>query len=127
MDLFLQMFNNIHAGLGKHKTITNIFRDAFGDEYAEEALPFGYVTKTELENAVKQLNVGKGQTVVDLGCGHGGPGLWVVSKNEANLIGLDMSDKGIENATKRIKEFSLVGEVRFQVASFDSTGLCGGG
>jgi len=123
MDLFLQMFNNFHAGLGKHKTITNIFRGAFGDEYAEKALPFSYVTKTELKNAVKQLNVGKGQTVVDLGCGHGGPGLWVVSKNEANLIGLDMSDKSIENATKRIEEFSLVGEVRFQIANFNSTGL----
>jgi ubiquinone/menaquinone biosynthesis C-methylase UbiE len=47
----------------------------------------------------------------------------VALKNGANLIGMDLTDTAVENATERIKEFNLAGEARFQVGEFTSTGL----
>jgi AcrR family transcriptional regulator len=36
-----------------------------------------------------------GRVVADLGCGHGGPGLWAAQQTGATLIGIDLSPAGI--------------------------------
>ncbi len=43
---------------------------------------------------------GPGHVVADLGCGHGGPGLWAARQTGATLIGIDLSPAGIELARR---------------------------
>ena len=51
-----------------------IYLETFGDEYPLDVATDGYITRGELREMVEALQVGPGQTIVDLGCGRGGPG-----------------------------------------------------
>jgi ubiquinone/menaquinone biosynthesis C-methylase UbiE len=61
--------------------------------------------------------------VVDLGCGHGGPSLWVARQTGANLIGIDLSPVGIDLARHQAAEMRLNERTRFQVGDLTATGL----
>jgi len=50
-----------------------------------------------------------GQTLVDLGCGRGGPGLWLAREAGALLIGVDFSPVAADQATHRAVLFGLTG------------------
>ena len=63
-----------------------VWREAFGDEYPQGVDPYSYVTASELDRFAVDLHVGPGDTLVDLGCGRGGAGLWVAS---ATVIEID--------------------------------------
>ena len=56
-----------------------IWRAAYGDEYAEELDSYSHVTRTDLDRIHSELRVAAGDTMADLGCGRGGPGLWLAA------------------------------------------------
>ncbi len=68
-------------------TRQRIRREVYGDEYPAEVDPRSFLTWTELRRLARELRVGRGDTFVDLGCGHGGPGLWVASETGARRGG----------------------------------------
>jgi SAM-dependent methyltransferase len=117
------VFNELYEGQTRSPTFRSIFRDAFGDQYAEEVDPCGYVTISDLGQIVKYLAVRKDQQIVDLACGRGGTGLWIARATEARLVGVDLSDVAVEKATQRITDFGLDGKAEFRVADFANTGL----
>ncbi len=67
---------------------------------------------TDLQNIVRYLNIGPGETVIDLDCGRGGPGMWVAREVGANYFGFDLSEAGIEVAAKRAIDFGLEGKAQ---------------
>ena len=119
------LFNDWYEGQARSDAFRQIYRDAFGDEFAEEADPCGFVTMTDLRNIAEHVNVGEDQTLVDLACGRGGVGMWVARQTGANLIGIDISKVAVEHAAGRTAEFDLDGRARFQVGDFCATGLPG--
>jgi ubiquinone/menaquinone biosynthesis C-methylase UbiE len=62
-------------------------------------------------------------TLVDLGCGRGGPGLWLARSLGAVLIGVDFSAVAVEQATERAALFGLAERARFVVGDLAATGL----
>jgi ubiquinone/menaquinone biosynthesis C-methylase UbiE len=117
------VFDVWYAGHDKSPTIRKIFRDVYADEYMEDVDASSYVTRTDLHHMVQHLGIGKGDSFVDLGCGRGGPGLWIARETGANLAGIDISEVAVNAARSRISDFSLQQEVRFQIGSFEETGL----
>ena len=106
------------------KIYQSIYRSIFKDEYPEEADPDGYVTLTDLRSCVKYLNVEPGDKIIDLGCGRGGPGLWIARALDVSYLGLDIAKVGIEWGWERINDFGLNGKAEFQVADIaGNTGL----
>ena len=106
------------------ETYQAIYRKTFKEEYPEEADPDGYVTVTDLRNFVKYLNVEPGEKIVDLGCGRGGPGMWIARSLDVNYLGLDIAEIGIKWGRERINDFGLKSKAEFQVADIASnTGL----
>ena len=104
--------------------LKRIYRDAFGDENPEEANPSAFFSQTTLRRLAVALHVGPGKTIVDLGCGHGGPGLWVAQELGANLIGIDLSPGGVALARERAAELGLTAKrAVFQVGDMTATGL----
>jgi SAM-dependent methyltransferase len=63
--------------------------------------------------------------VADLGCGHGGPGLWAAQQTGATLIGIDLSPAGIELARRRAAQLGLDARASFQAGDLAATGLPG--
>ena len=104
-------------------TRQRIRREVYGDDYPVEADPRSYVTVTELRAIARDLDVGPRRTIVDLGCGQGGPSLWVARETGAELVGVDLSSVGITRAEERAAELGLGDRSRFQVGDITATGL----
>jgi SAM-dependent methyltransferase len=115
-------FDRSHGGRMQSAIVEQIYRSAFGDDYPETAQPNAFYSRTTLHRLATALHVGTGQTIVDLGCGHGGPGLWVAQLTGANLIGIDLSPTGIEVARRRAAETGLAERAQFRVGDITATG-----
>ena len=124
-------YDAMYTGVPKSETLLRIWRDVYGDDYPEGVEPFSFVTRTDLTHIVEYLKLNPGDTLVDLGCGRGGPGLWVARETGADLVGIDLSPDAVEQARQRIANFGLQEYARFLTADFCATGLpdesCEGG
>jgi len=117
------VFDAWYCGHDKSPTIRKIFRDVYADDYMEDVDQNSYVTRTDLQRMLQHLKIGMGDKLVDLGCGRGGPGLWIARETGATLAGIDISPVAVEAARRRIADFSLNQGAEFQVGSFEKTGL----
>ena len=104
----------------RSESYRDIFREVYRDDYPEEANPDSFVTITDLRTFVKNLNVGPGKTFIDLGCGRGGPGLWIARETGANYVGIDFSENAIKQANHRSADFKIEGTSKFQVGDMYS-------
>ena len=100
-----------------------VWRSVFGAEYPAGLDPYSYVSVSELSRVATDTRVGPGDTIADLGCGRGGPGLSVAMATGANLVGIDISSTALEGAQERASALGLDGRARFQEGSFEDTGL----
>jgi SAM-dependent methyltransferase len=98
-----------------------IWRDVLGSEYPEGIDPYSFVTRTELARFIIETRVGTGDTLVDLGCGRGGAGLWVASATGARLIGIDIAETAVEAGRARAEAMGY--PATFQRGEFEATGL----
>ena len=64
-----------------------------------------------------------GQTLADLGCGRGGPGLWLAREAGVSLVGVDFSPVAIDQATRRATLFGVTAKARFVVGDLTGTAL----
>jgi len=85
--------------------------------------PFSFVTVGLLRYVVQALDLSPGQTLLDLGCGRGGPGLWLAREADVSLAGVDFSPVAVGHATHRAALFGLAGRARFVVGDLACTGL----
>ena len=116
-------FNRSHMSRLQSATLERLYRTAYGEDYPAEAQPNAFVSRTTLQRLVGALHVGPGHTVVDLGCGHGDPGLWVAQQLGAHLIGIDLSAVGVASARDRAAALGLGERARFQEGDLTATGL----
>jgi ubiquinone/menaquinone biosynthesis C-methylase UbiE len=85
--------------------------------------PFSFVTAGLLRYVARALDLSPGQTLVDLGCGRGGPGLWLAQEADVSLAGVDFSPVAVGHAAHRVALFGLAGRARFVVGDLARTGL----
>lgn len=110
-----QVMDAIFSGQGESPTHKGIFRDVYGADYPEEAEPLSYVSLSELRRVAREVRIDAGQTLADLGCGRGGPGLWVARERGAQLVGIDLSEQGVAQARARASAFGPPDRARFEV------------
>ena len=118
-----EAFDHSHQGRMRSATVERIYRAAFGPDYPAAAQPNAFYSHTTLRFLVDALRLAPGRALVDLGCGHGGPGLWAAQQTGASLTGIDLSPVGIQIARRRAAELGLGQRARFQVGDLTATGL----
>ncbi len=118
-----QAFDRSHRGRMRSAVVERIYRAAFGDDYPAAAQPSAFYSRTTLRLLVSALELRPGRVVADLGCGHGGPGLWTAQQSGAALIGIDLSPAGIELAGRRAAELGLGERASFLERDLTATGL----
>jgi ubiquinone/menaquinone biosynthesis C-methylase UbiE len=106
-------FEDVYANEDNGPTFREIYRSVFGDEYAEEADPCGFTTKSDLERIKKLVDLQPGDALADIACGRGGNGLLIARDLGLNLTGLDLSDSAIRIANRRIPDFNMQGKATF--------------
>lgn len=104
----------------RSESYRDIFREVYKEDYPEEVNPDSFVTMTDLRAIAKNLNVGPRKTFIDLGCGRGGPGLWVARETGANYIGIDFAESAIKEANHRAMNIKIKGSFDFQVGNMYS-------
>ena len=117
-DIFDRVFSSAPSGVE-----AEIWREAFGDEYPAEVQPYSYTTRSELADFVLETHLSATSLLVDVGCGRGGPGLWVAAASGASLLGVDISSGALAAAQQRADALALSSDVRFVLGDFASIPL----
>lgn len=102
-----------------------VWSDVLGEEYPAGLDPYSFVTRTELSRFATELHLTPGQALVDVGCGRGGPGLWVTAATNARLTGIDIAENAIQAVRDRAAAMDI--DADFRIGSFEATGLESGG
>lgn len=126
-DIVASGYDAVYAAMPKSPTLRRIWREhAAGTDYPEEFGHISFITLQELRRMTAELRLSPNGSLVDLGCGMGGPALWVASETACRLIGVDLSPVAVAQATARAAELGLSDRARFVVGTFADTGLASG-
>lgn len=115
--------------------LERIWREGFGDEYAEESRPDAFYPQSALEHIIEALGPRRtGQALLDVGCGHGLTGFYLARRLGMRLMGIDISPVSIQLARQNIdhaaSELNFRMNPEFWIADASDIGLpdgaCGG-
>lgn len=104
-----------------------IRREAFGEDIGQNS----WLTSDEQDKFLSWLNLFPGKTLLDVGCGAGGPALRIAATTGCSVVGIDIHEQGVSTALSlaaqrglnRIAEFRVVNAAQplpFPAASFDA-------
>lgn len=103
--------------------LKELWAHAWGEQYPAEVAPSSGCPWRLLGLMVTVLRPAPGSTLVDLGCGPGGPGLWLARATGTRLVGVDWSAAAVRIAEERSPGWLPTGRARFRTGTFDATGL----
>ncbi len=116
-------YRPVLAAQSRGKTLRGIYERVYGADYPAEVEPFGFLSAGDLAMVARELD-GFGVTrLLDVGCGRGGPGLWVAREIRAALVGIDIVAEAITEARARAAVLASAPPAQFEVASVTETGL----
>jgi SAM-dependent methyltransferase len=118
-------FDSEFAAADRSPGLRRVWQQAAPD-LPPEIEPYSFVSVALLGHLGDALALSPGTTLVDLGCGRGGPGLWLAQSRGAALIGVDFSAVAVQQATDRAALFRLATQARFMVGDLAGTGLADG-
>ena len=91
------------------ETYAEIRREAFGEEIGQNS----WLTREELDRFASELELGASSRVLEIGSGSGGPALHLVRSTGCELVGIDLNDEGVANATRMARDEGLDGRATF--------------
>jgi len=117
-------YSAVYEATPNSATLRRLWHEhAEGLDFPEEFGHISFVTLPQLRRFATELRLGRGDTLVDLGCGRGGPALWVARETGARLIGVDFSTVAVQQASARAAELELADQAQFVVGTFAETGI----
>ena len=106
MDEHIPLYTSSYAGFGARDRVRQL---TYGDDLGQS----GWLTADELERFAVWLDLGPGSRLLDVGCGSGGPALWLAAQTGASIVGVDQVEDGIVNARRLAEERGLADRARF--------------
>jgi SAM-dependent methyltransferase len=120
----LEGYDAVYAALPQGETFSRLWRmHAYRSAFPEQFAHIGFLTLEEGHRLRELLQIHPGETLADLACGTGGPGLWMASESGALLTGVDPSAAGLAAARQRAIDAGLADRARFQRGTFEQTNL----
>ena len=116
-------FNRAHSARLGSRTLERVWVNAYGEDYPEEVKPNAFYSRSTLLRLRTGLRTDAGATIVDLGCGNGGVGLWIARELDTRLIGIDLSPAGVAAASERAAELGFGDRGQFLEGDMTATGL----
>ncbi len=92
-----------------NKVLQEVRRDAFGDDIGQNS----WITTDEFLRFLKHLGLKPTSNVLEIGCGSGGPSLFMARTFGCHVTGTDVNEKAITTADKSAQDQKLVSLVRF--------------
>lgn len=117
-------YDAVYTAMPGSPTLRRLWREhACGADFPDDFAHISFVTLGELARMADELRIEPGRRLVDVGCGMGGPALWMAKHTGADLIGVDFSSVGVSLANERAVALALSSQARIVVGSFAGTGL----
>ena len=69
--------------------------------------------QAKMRHLAAKLDIGSGQSVLDIGCGWGGLGAFLAQNTDADVVGITLSDSQVEAARKLAREQGLRNRLEF--------------
>ncbi|MHA7059727.1 class I SAM-dependent methyltransferase [Aquimarina sp. M1] len=119
VELNENMYEKYYDHSGESSLVQKIWQDAFGDNYPQGIDHFGFLTNRDIAMFVDCLSdSNKGDVLLDIGCGKGGPGLKIAEEKQLKLIGIDIVEEAINKAELFKYNFELDHEADFRLGGF---------
>ena len=84
-------------------------REAWGEEIGQNS----WLTRRELERFSEELRLDGSSRVLEIGCGSGGPALHLARLTGCEIVGVDLHEDGVANASRMAGEAGLDARVSF--------------
>jgi ubiquinone/menaquinone biosynthesis C-methylase UbiE len=92
-----------------NKVLQEVRRDAFGDDIGQNS----WITTDEFLRLLKHLGLKYTSKVLEIGCGSGGPSLFMARTFGCHVAGIDINEKAIATADNMARTQKLDSRVRF--------------
>ena len=89
-----------------------IRHEAFGEDIGQNS----WLTADEQDRFLKWLDLSPGKSLLDVGCGAGGPVLRIAAITGCSVVGLDVHEQAITTAKSLAAERGLAAVAEFRVA-----------
>jgi ubiquinone/menaquinone biosynthesis C-methylase UbiE len=123
-DLIASGYDAVYTAMPNSPTLLRLWREhALGDGYPEGFESISFLRLADMRRMAGELKLAAGGRLVDLGCGMGGPGLWIARETGARLTGIDRSNVAVAQAAARAAARGLAESADFAAGSFAQTGL----
>ena len=116
-------YDKVFAGLAIDPLVTDLYRQAYGEEHPEGIDVFSGCTRGALARALTALRLKEDDVLADLGCGLGGPGRWLARESRTRLVGVDISRVALAAASEAAGGFLEPDRFDYRQGSFNTTGL----
>jgi SAM-dependent methyltransferase len=100
-----------------------VWAQVLGDEHLPGLDAYSYLTASELRRIGEEVRVAPDDLLADLGCGRGGPGLWVAGERGCRLVGIDLAESAVAAAVERARGLGLEDRATFRVGVFEDLPL----
>ena len=111
-------YNDYFQFQGRSRWMEKIWSEAFGDAYPVGLDHYGYLTTHDLTSIGARLQLPEGATLLDIGCGRGGPGLKLAEEYQLRLLGVDVIPEAVRQANDFKHSFDLAYPASFEVGEF---------
>jgi ubiquinone/menaquinone biosynthesis C-methylase UbiE len=111
-------YSEYYQFAGRSQWMEKIWAEAFGAQYPAGLAHYGYLTQHDLDAFTAAITVPPGSTLLDIGCGKGGPGLRIAERLGLRLIGMDIIPAAVAGARAFASKFDLAYPATFEVGEF---------
>lgn len=102
------------ANYGNFQTelYTHIRHEGFGEDIGQNS----WLTSDEQERFLERLDLSPGKTLLDVGCGAGGPALRIAAITGCSVVGIDVHEQAVTTANALAVQRGLAGRAEFRSA-----------
>jgi len=107
----VDLYNNAYAHFE-----ADAYREVRAETYGEDLGQTGWTTTEESKEIPRLIGITHAAEVLEIGCGSGRYALQVAVTTGCHILGLDMNERGVQNANRLAASQNLSTRARFEVA-----------
>jgi ubiquinone/menaquinone biosynthesis C-methylase UbiE len=119
-------WDTVFGALAQSTVLDRIRRESYGENYIPALKALSMIMRSELRWCAEALHLEQGGTFIELGCGLGGPGLWIAKETGATVTGIDISAVALQYARTRSVSYIGAGRANYLVADAARLPIRGG-
>jgi 2-polyprenyl-3-methyl-5-hydroxy-6-metoxy-1,4-benzoquinol methylase len=105
-------YYNANYGNFQTELYAQIRHEAFGEDIGQNS----WLTSDEQDRFLQWLDLSPGKTLLDVGCGAGGPALRIAASTGCSVVGIDVHEQAIRTASALAAQRGLAERSEFRAA-----------